>query len=762
MAAIDDISKLYVGYFNRAPDPAGLNFWVTQYTALGETPAALAGIAQSFAQVPEATSLYGFLSAPLVGSPTSFLASLYLNLFNRVIDTAGSAFWVGQLALPGAAVGRIIQNIISGAQGDDALVVANKGLVAKTFAQNLLDNNAVFSSALAASALTGVTKDAATATAKIATNLTAIQGSAGSAGGSTFTLTSSVDNITGTAGNDTIIAGTQGGQNTLSAGDQVAGGAGTDTLNIFAGTANLGTVTLSGVEIINNSEDASFDVSGIAGVTQATSIGGAGKTITATVAQTVGFANTSTGGAAIATFTSVTGASDAATIAVNDAGKTTAYTSITVAGIETLTVNATGANKLGTLTAANASKLVFTGAGSVTTTLSDNAAYKTIDGSAATGALTIDASAATASAQVLDIKTGTGADSYTGLFANQTKDDKINLGDGTDTLAFADATDLSVSANVALLAGVTNVEALRVNGAGAFKVDGDLVTQALFNHSSTGAFTGTNFATTDKLTVGAVDIADSTVAMKLGQNTFNLDLAGSPAAASNASKITVTGASTVNVSSAGTSGVGNNVLDLVTDSNGTVNVTGSQNLTLTTALNAGTTGLSISGSAFTGKLTVTGTAQTDLIVGGTGADTITGGDGTDTVTGGAGVDTFAFAAGANAGADGAAVADIITDFVAGTDKLQFTGLADVVSGQQAAVQAAVTALAATATGAQIATAMANANTTDAGVSFAVFGGNTYVYFEATGATTTHVEAANLFIQLTGVTTAPTFATDVIA
>ncbi|MFP5468598.1 MAG: DUF4214 domain-containing protein, partial [Alphaproteobacteria bacterium] len=47
MAAIDDITNLYVGYFNRAPDPAGLNFWVTQYTALGQTPAALAGIAQS-------------------------------------------------------------------------------------------------------------------------------------------------------------------------------------------------------------------------------------------------------------------------------------------------------------------------------------------------------------------------------------------------------------------------------------------------------------------------------------------------------------------------------------------------------------------------------------------------------------------------------------------------------------------------------------------------------------------------------------------
>ncbi|MDB4136479.1 hypothetical protein N9583_01840, partial [Burkholderiaceae bacterium] len=79
-----------------------------------------------------------------------------------------------------------------------------------------------------------------------------------------------------------------------------------------------------------------------------------------------------------------------------------------------------------------------------------------------------------------------------------------------------------------------------------------------------------------------------------------------------------------------------------------------------------------------------------------------------------------------------------------------------------AVQTAVTALASTSTEAQVATAMALANTTNLGVSMAVFGGNTYVYYETTGATNTHVAVDNTFIKLTGVTTAPTFAADVIA
>jgi hypothetical protein len=579
---------------------------------------------------------------------------------------------------------------------------------------------------------------------------------------SNFTLTASTDSLSGSTGNDTFVAGTQNGNDTLNAGDNLSGGAGTDTLNIFAGGANFGVATVTGIEVVNVYQDIAFDVSGNVGVTQVNSIGGASKTITGTVAQTIGFGNLTTGGAAVATFTSVAGAADAATISLNDAGKTTAYTSLTVAGIETLTVNLTGANQVTTLTAVNAAKVNITGAGSLTTALSNTAAYKTIDGSTATGALSIDASGATASAQVLDIKTGTGGDTYTTLYANMTTADKIDLGAGTDTLAFADATVLTSAAAVAVLAGVTNVETLRVNGTAAFTVDADLVSQTNFRHQSTGAFTGTNFSTTDKLIIGAVNIADSTVAMKLGQNTLAVDLAGSATAAVDGSNLTVTGASTVNVNSTGTAGVANNSLVLVTDSNGTVNLTGSQNTTLAASIPSGTTGLSIVASTFTGKATITGTAQGDAITGGTGDDTITGGDGTDTVTGGAGVDTFAFAVGDNAGADGAAVADIITGFVAGTDKLQFTAFVDVVSGQQAAVQAAVTALASTATAAQIATAMANANTTDLGVSFAVFGGNTYVYAETTGATTTHVEAANIFIQLAGVTTAPTFAADVVA
>ena len=172
-----------------------------------------------------------------------------------------------------------------------------------------------------------------------------------------------------------------------------------------------------------------------------------------------------------------------------------------------------------------------------------------------------------------------------------------------------------------------------------------------------------------------------------------------------------------------------------------------------------TTGL-VDASAATNDLTVDFSAFTTNVnfKAGSGADLIKAGTGVDTLSGGAGTDTFAFAAGSNGAVFGQA--DVITDFVIGTDKLQFTNVTAVESTEQSSVQSAVDALTAGSTAAQIASAMATANTTDFGVSFATFEGNSYVLQEASGIAT-GVAANDVFIQLTGVATAPTFA-DVIA
>jgi serralysin len=80
---------------------------------------------------------------------------------------------------------------------------------------------------------------------------------------------------------------------------------------------------------------------------------------------------------------------------------------------------------------------------------------------------------------------------------------------------------------------------------------------------------------------------------------------------------------------------------------------------------------------------IRGGALGDVIDGGNGDDKILGFTGADTITGGAGADQFRYLFAADSGVGG--LADHITDFVAGTDKFNFSLLdADLIApGRQA-------------------------------------------------------------------------------
>jgi Ca2+-binding RTX toxin-like protein len=81
-----------------------------------------------------------------------------------------------------------------------------------------------------------------------------------------------------------------------------------------------------------------------------------------------------------------------------------------------------------------------------------------------------------------------------------------------------------------------------------------------------------------------------------------------------------------------------------------------------------------------GADSITGTTGSNILVGGAGADTITGGQGADTLTGGLGADKFVISAiqllGSSTYDTGttAATRDVITDFVSGVDKIDFSGI----------------------------------------------------------------------------------------
>ena len=137
VTAQEQIGQLYVGYFGRAADPVGLNYWVQQL----QGGMSLTAIANSFAVQPEATALYSYLAAPTVGDPAAFITAIYQDLFNRGPDAAGLAYWINQLTVQGTPPGQMVLNIISGAQGSDKTTIENKTHVAVDYAQKFVNNN---------------------------------------------------------------------------------------------------------------------------------------------------------------------------------------------------------------------------------------------------------------------------------------------------------------------------------------------------------------------------------------------------------------------------------------------------------------------------------------------------------------------------------------------------------------------------------------------------------------------------------------------
>jgi len=123
----ENVTKLYVATFKRAPDAAGLSYWVN------DSGLTLEGVAQSFFDQPETQALY-----PSSVSTTSFITSVYDNLFNRVPDVEGLAYWLNEIDSGRINRSVFIQAVIDGALNtqlsNDATILSNKTDVGLYFA----------------------------------------------------------------------------------------------------------------------------------------------------------------------------------------------------------------------------------------------------------------------------------------------------------------------------------------------------------------------------------------------------------------------------------------------------------------------------------------------------------------------------------------------------------------------------------------------------------------------------------------------------
>jgi len=123
----EEVAKLYVATFNRAPDKAGLDYWINSGNKLS-------AIAQSFFDQPETKTLY-----PQGTSNEDFITSVYANLFNRTPDTDGLNYWENQLNIGSFTKNSFIQAVINGAQNtatsNDADILTNKMIVGLSFSE---------------------------------------------------------------------------------------------------------------------------------------------------------------------------------------------------------------------------------------------------------------------------------------------------------------------------------------------------------------------------------------------------------------------------------------------------------------------------------------------------------------------------------------------------------------------------------------------------------------------------------------------------
>ncbi|AHF97648.1 hypothetical protein DESACE_00255 [Desulfurella acetivorans A63] len=149
----NQVQDLYIAYYQRPADPAGLIYWSQMAAAQGGlTPQ----IINAFANSPEAQANYGSAKIEEV------ITKIYQALFNRAPDPQGLAFYENGFNNGTFTPGTIALNILNGAQGNDAIMLQNKLKAAMQFTQAidpLLDTGS-------ASQLTATYNDADIAAAK--------------------------------------------------------------------------------------------------------------------------------------------------------------------------------------------------------------------------------------------------------------------------------------------------------------------------------------------------------------------------------------------------------------------------------------------------------------------------------------------------------------------------------------------------------------------------------------------------------------------
>ncbi|MHB0776568.1 DUF4214 domain-containing protein [Halomonas sp. WWR20] len=462
------VQQLYVAYYGRPADSAGLQYWAERADEQGQ-----GAIVNAFGESQEFQEEFGDLSNE------ALVNNLYQQLFSRDADESGLAYYTGVLESGEKSLSEIALTISNAAQGSDMEVRDARVEAADAYTAKAGDNYDVD---VAQNLLQGI--DATDTQADLEAALAQVENLPTQSGGDgqTFTLTAGADQLTGTAGDDTFLATGL----SLSSLDTIDGGAGVDTLRIEANAVgNTGYPELTSIEAVEivgasagslnnvnvNELSADLETLNFTRVDE-----GAPLTVSGlTEAQTVNVTQRDTdGNGTLATSTVTTNVANGSTVKLGVNASNVALTTAVAASnsadaVDTLNLTTTGESTVAVTNAADLRTVTVNASDELDLTLANLGDTGSVEED---GAVTVDASASTGdidldlagSDQVSSVTLGAGDDTLSAADVDLSDGDvTLAGGEGRDTLTLASTQDVTNLYN-ANSATVSGFEVLDISG----------------------------------------------------------------------------------------------------------------------------------------------------------------------------------------------------------------------------------------------------------------------------------------------------------
>jgi len=454
----EDVIKLYVAMFYRAPEGSGVDYW---YQTAQDNNWGVAELADNmiYAAVqyvqgnPSYESIYPAYANLDLGNLTresvrAVINEVYKILFNKdySVDPEGIDYWVSNVVDNGISLGTTIATMLIAAEeyldSEDpeakaaAEAFVNKVEVATYFADNVSEFNGDFEAYQQIIADVTDNPDTVEAAKEEIDNTYVPKN---------VTLITNVDNVTGSIFDDTFtgVISALSSRGTLDTNDKIDGGDGTDTLTLtvegsFSGFSSNGYLRNVEKVILNNAGEISctFDATGVSGVKYYI-VNSEESTVNLTDLGEIPLAVVLQGVAKDTTIDFDDGVTDRSEdelmVKVQDVGTSSDKVTVTVNGIETLDINAVGTanyvtiadNALKTLEISGSGDLDLDGIGTT---------VESVDGSGATGNLTLDLTGADTS--LSSVKGGAGDDVMSIKIGNILANAEIDGGEGSNVVTF--------------------------------------------------------------------------------------------------------------------------------------------------------------------------------------------------------------------------------------------------------------------------------------------------------------------------------------